>query len=141
MVTVQPEQALTLAAIIAEGTFDAAAQRLHLTPSAVSQRVRALEVAVGRPVLQRVRPVELTPAGEAVVRFARQLELLAKELEVPVIAISEAGDPRLNGTDGNCHGMRGTPPDGPGTATRMVSVNCAVISPCAVPRDGRIRPS
>src|ERR687898_605476 len=41
---VQPDQALTLAAIMAEGTFDAAAQRLHLTPSAVSQRVRALEV-------------------------------------------------------------------------------------------------
>ncbi len=68
MVTVQPEQALTLAAIITQGTFDAAAQRLHLTPSAVSQRVRALEIAVGRPVLRRVRPAELTPAGEAVVR-------------------------------------------------------------------------
>jgi LysR family transcriptional regulator (chromosome initiation inhibitor) len=80
MSTVQPEQALTLAAIITEGTFDAAAQRLHLTPSAVSQRVRALETAVGRPVLRRVRPVELTAAGEAVVRFARQLELLAADL-------------------------------------------------------------
>ena len=80
MVTVQPEQALTLAAIITEGTFDAAAQRLHLTPSAVSQRVRALEIAIGRPVLRRVRPVEMTPAGEAVVRFARQLELLSVDL-------------------------------------------------------------
>src|ERR687886_272625 len=77
---VQPEQALTLAAIISEGTFDAAAQRLQLTPSAVSQRVRALEMAIGRPVLRRVRPVELTPAGEAVVRFARQLELLSRDL-------------------------------------------------------------
>jgi LysR family transcriptional regulator (chromosome initiation inhibitor) len=77
---VQPEQALTLAAIMAEGTFDAAAHRLHLTPSAVSQRVRALEMAIGRPVLRRVRPVELTPAGEAVVRFARQLELLSADL-------------------------------------------------------------
>jgi LysR family transcriptional regulator (chromosome initiation inhibitor) len=54
MVMVQSEQALTLAAIITEGTFDAAAQRLHLTPSAVSQRVRALEMAIGRPVLRRV---------------------------------------------------------------------------------------
>ena len=80
MVTVPPEQALTLAAIIANGTFDAAAQRLQLTPSAVSQRVRALEIAIGRPVLRRVRPVELTPAGEAVVRFARQLELLSSDL-------------------------------------------------------------
>lgn len=80
MVNVQPEQALTLAAILSEGTFDAAAQRLHLTPSAVSQRIRALEVAVGRPVLRRIRPMELTAAGEVVVRFARQLELLSADL-------------------------------------------------------------
>lgn len=95
MVTVQPEQALTLAAIIAEGTFDAAAQRLHLTPSAVSQRVRALEVAVGRPVLQRVRPVELTPAGEAVVRFARQLELLATDLSDQLEPAAGPSNPRI----------------------------------------------
>jgi LysR family transcriptional regulator (chromosome initiation inhibitor) len=77
---VPPDQALTLAAIMTEGTFDAAAHRLHVTPSAVSQRVRALEIAIGRPVLRRVRPVELTPEGEVVVRFARQLELLAADL-------------------------------------------------------------
>jgi LysR family transcriptional regulator (chromosome initiation inhibitor) len=95
MVTVQPEQALTLAAIVAEGTFDAAAQRLHVTPSAVSQRVRALEIAVGRPVLQRVRPVELTPAGEAVVRFARQLELLSADLSDQLGSGSEGATPRI----------------------------------------------
>lgn len=78
--TVQPDQARTLATIFSEGTFDAAAKQLHLTPSAVSQRVRALEVAIGRPVLRRVRPVELTPDGETVVRFARQLELLSRDL-------------------------------------------------------------
>jgi LysR family transcriptional regulator (chromosome initiation inhibitor) len=95
MVTVAPEQALTLAAIIAEGTFDAAAQRLHLTPSAVSQRVRALEIAIGRPVLRRVRPVELTPAGEAVVRFARQLELLAGDLSDQLEPQAEGATPRI----------------------------------------------
>jgi LysR family transcriptional regulator (chromosome initiation inhibitor) len=95
MVAVQPEQALTLAAIVAEGTFDAAAQRLHVTPSAVSQRVRALEIAVGRPVLQRVRPVELTPAGEAVVRFARQLELLTTDLADQLEPESGPANPRI----------------------------------------------
>ena len=78
MIEVQPEQARTLAAIVDGGTFDAAARALHLTPSAVSQRVRALETAVGRPVLRRVRPVELTESGQAVLRFARQLALLAR---------------------------------------------------------------
>ena len=95
MPPVSPEQALTLAAIIAEGTFDAAAQRLHLTPSAVSQRVRALETAVGRPVLRRVRPVELTAAGEAVVRFARQLELLSTDLSEQLEPGSENAAPRI----------------------------------------------
>jgi LysR family transcriptional regulator (chromosome initiation inhibitor) len=80
MIEVQPEQARTLAAIVDAGTFDAAARALNLTPSAVSQRVRALETAVGRPVLRRVRPVELTESGQSVLRFARQLALLGVEL-------------------------------------------------------------
>jgi LysR family transcriptional regulator, chromosome initiation inhibitor len=95
MISVQPEQALTLAAIITEGTFDAAAQRLHLTPSAVSQRVRSLEMAIGRPVLRRVRPVELTPAGEAVVRFARQLELLSGDLSDQLQPETQDRSPRI----------------------------------------------
>jgi LysR family transcriptional regulator (chromosome initiation inhibitor) len=95
MIAVPPEQALTLAAIVAEGTFDAAAHSLHLTPSAVSQRVRALEVAVGRPVLQRVRPVQLTAAGEAVVRFARQLKLLTEDLSDQLQPGAEGPAPRI----------------------------------------------
>jgi hypothetical protein len=58
----------TLAAVVDEGSLDAAAQRLHITPSAVSQRVKALEEQLGRVLLVRSRPVRTTPAGEAVVR-------------------------------------------------------------------------
>lgn len=42
---------LTLAAVVREGTFDAAAEALHITPSAVSQRIKALEAQVGRVVV------------------------------------------------------------------------------------------
>jgi LysR family transcriptional regulator (chromosome initiation inhibitor) len=80
MADISPEQARTLAAIATHGSFDAAAAHLSVTPSAVSQRIRALEAAVGRPVLTRARPVELTESGQAVVRFARQLELLSADL-------------------------------------------------------------
>ena len=80
MIDVSPEQARTLAAIVAGGSFEAAAAHLSVTASAVSQRVRALEVAVGRPVLTRTRPVEVTASGRAVVRFARQLEMLSADL-------------------------------------------------------------
>jgi LysR family transcriptional regulator (chromosome initiation inhibitor) len=80
MIDISPEQARTLAAIVTHGSFDAAAAHLSVTPSAISQRIRALEAAVGRPVLTRARPAGLTESGQAVVRFARQLELLAADL-------------------------------------------------------------
>jgi LysR family transcriptional regulator, chromosome initiation inhibitor len=68
--------ARTLAAVADAGTLDAAARDLRLTPSAVSQRIRALEDRLGRVVLVRSKPVRVTEAGAAVVRLARQLALL-----------------------------------------------------------------
>ena len=70
------DQVRTLLAVVDEGTFDAAAAALHVTPSAVSQRVKALEQRTGRVLLLRTKPVRLTESGEVVVRFARQLARL-----------------------------------------------------------------
>ncbi len=69
-------QLRALSAAVSEGTLEAAARALHVTPSAVSQRLRALEVATGRVLLVRSRPVQVTESGEAVLRLARQIELL-----------------------------------------------------------------
>ncbi|WP_042421722.1 LysR family transcriptional regulator ArgP [Streptacidiphilus anmyonensis] len=66
----------TLLAVVDEGTFDAAAAVLHVTPSAVSQRVKALEQRTGRVLLTRTRPVRATDSGQVVVRYARQLARL-----------------------------------------------------------------
>lgn len=68
--------ARTLAAVIDEGTFDAAARRLRITPSAVSQRVKSLEQQLGRVLVVRSKPARPTEAGAAIVRLARQLALL-----------------------------------------------------------------
>ena len=68
--------ARTLAVVIDEGTFDAAARRLRITPSAVSQRVKSLEQQLGRVLVVRSKPARATEAGAAVVRLARQLALL-----------------------------------------------------------------
>ncbi|MGX6449878.1 ArgP/LysG family DNA-binding transcriptional regulator, partial [Patulibacter sp. S7RM1-6] len=68
-----------LAAAVDGGTFDAAARALHVTPSAVSQRIRALETATGRVLLVRSRPVRPTSSGEAVLRLARQVDRLAAD--------------------------------------------------------------
>ncbi|WP_187614891.1 MULTISPECIES: LysR family transcriptional regulator ArgP [Microbacterium] len=73
---IDPELAATLAAVADEGTLDAASHRLRVTPSAVSQRLKALEQQLGRILLVRSKPVRLTEAGEAVVRLARQIALL-----------------------------------------------------------------
>lgn len=74
-----PGQVETLVAIIDEGSFDGAARRQHLTPSAVSQRVRALEHAAGRVLVRRTAPATVTPAGEPLLRLGRQLRLLEAE--------------------------------------------------------------
>ena len=68
------EHLATFAAIVDEGSFEGAARRLHITPSAVSQRVKNMEQRVGSVLLRRSRPIELTPAGSTVLRVARQLE-------------------------------------------------------------------
>lgn len=72
-------QLRALRATVDAGTLDAAAEALHVTPSAVSQRLKALEVATGRVLLVRSRPVRVTTAGRAVLRLARQVDLLAAE--------------------------------------------------------------
>lgn len=74
-----PAQLETLLAITEEGSFDAAARRLHVTPSAVSQRIRALEGAAGTVLLRRTTPAAVTRAGEPLVRLARELRLLDRE--------------------------------------------------------------
>jgi transcriptional regulator, ArgP family len=73
------ELARTLALVIDEGSLDAAARRLHLTPSAVSQRIKALEEQVGRVLLVRAKPARPTAAAHAVVRYARQIALLEND--------------------------------------------------------------
>lgn len=88
--TIPFELARTLATVIDEGTLDAAARRLHITSSAVSQRVRALEDQLGRVVLVRSKPVRATPAGDAVVRLARQLALLEHDALAAIGAESGA---------------------------------------------------
>ncbi len=82
----------TLAAVLREGTFDAAAAALHITPSAVSQRIKALESSVGRVVLRRTKPTTATPDGEVLVRLAKQWELLASEARSELLGGQTAQD-------------------------------------------------
>ena len=73
------DQVRTLLAVVDEGTFDAAAAALHVTPSAVSQRVKALEQRTGRVLLLRTKPVRPTESGAVLVRLARQVARLERD--------------------------------------------------------------
>src|ERR1044072_4457069 len=75
-----PSQLAALIAIADHGAVEAAARALHVTPSAISQRIRALESTVGRGVVQRTAPCRPTEAGRTLLRLARQTQLLYDEV-------------------------------------------------------------
>ena len=99
-----------LAAVLTEGSFEGAARALHVTPSAVSQRIRALESAAGGVLVRRPRPVSPTAPGRTLLRLARQVELLGAE------AARELGDP-----------------GGPGPVTVPLAVNADSLATWVMP--------
>ena len=78
-------QLQALRAAVDAGTLEGAARDLHVTPSAISQRLKALEQATGRVLLVRSKPVQVTDPGRTVLRLAREMDLLvadtARELD------------------------------------------------------------
>lgn len=94
---IDAQLAATVAAVIDEGSFEAAARRLHVTQSAISQRIKSLEQQIGRAVVVRCRPARATEAGEALVRLARQVALLEHDT-VAAFGLGDAaetGAPRV----------------------------------------------
>lgn len=73
------QQLVAFAAVVDEGSFDAAARRLMITPSAVSQRVKALERSVGQVLVRREKPCVATDAGTSLMRLAAQIGTLERE--------------------------------------------------------------
>jgi LysR family transcriptional regulator, chromosome initiation inhibitor len=65
--------------VVEYGSFDAAGARLHVTPSAISQRIKALEQRVGQVVVVREKPCVATAAGVPLLRLAAQTALLEAE--------------------------------------------------------------
>lgn len=61
------------------GSFELAANELNVTPSAISQRIAALETALGSPLLIRSRPCRTTAAGQRLLVHLRRSRLLEEE--------------------------------------------------------------
>lgn len=66
--------------VVQMGSFSTAAERLHITQSAVSQHIKELEAGLGQLLFTRTRRgVSLTPQGEVLADYSRQIfDLVAK---------------------------------------------------------------
>jgi len=77
--SLDPGQLAAVVAVVEEGSFEKAAARLHVTRSAISQRIKQLELRLGQIVIRRGTPCRPTVAGEALLRYGKQVEFLSDE--------------------------------------------------------------
>ena len=83
-----PRRSAAFLAAIDAGSLEAAAAQLRITPSAVSQRISALEQDMGTPLLVRSRPCRPTAPGARLLQYLRRSTLLESEFLAEM-----AGDP------------------------------------------------
>jgi len=69
-----------LDAVLQEQNFDRAAKSLHITQSAISQRIKQLEQQFAEPLLIRSQPLQATPLGQKLLAHYRQVHQLELEL-------------------------------------------------------------
>src|SRR5450830_4728 len=74
-----PRQCDAFLAAVDTGSFEHASVHLNVTPSAISQRIAALEIDLGYPLLVRSRPCRPTPGGQRLLQYLRRSRLLEAE--------------------------------------------------------------
>ncbi len=72
--------ARAVAMVVQTGSFEGAARALGVTPSAISQRVRALEERLGTVLIERASPCRATAAGDALCRHIELVGLAERDL-------------------------------------------------------------
>lgn len=85
-----------LAAVVKEGSFERAARALHVTPSAVSQRIRLLEERLGCALVVRGQPCEATDAGRRLCQHMDRVSLLEHELHADMPSFLQAEPTRVS---------------------------------------------
>tara|TARA_B100000029_G_scaffold227838_1_gene225655 strand:- start:48 stop:920 length:873 start_codon:yes stop_codon:yes gene_type:complete len=78
-----------LAAVVDAGGFDKAGDMLGISQSAISQRIRTLEVRLGQPVLVRSQTPRATPAGQRLLNHVHQVRLLERDLTSSIPSLAE----------------------------------------------------
>jgi len=80
-----------LAAVVREGSFERAARALHVTPSAISQRIRLLEERVGCALVVRDQPCRATETGRRLCQHVDRVRLLEQALQGALPALAPQG--------------------------------------------------
>lgn len=80
-----------LAAVVREGSFERAARALHVTPSAISQRVKGLEERLGSVLIVRGQPCTPTSTGRLLCRHVEQVGLLELDLRDSLPKLEQVG--------------------------------------------------
>ncbi len=75
-------------------SFEAAAKKLHITQSAVSQRIKGLEKQYGEPVLIRILPYRPTALGKQLIGHFKRICLLEEDFDKQIKGIEEI--PRIS---------------------------------------------
>lgn len=83
-----------LAAVVREGSFERAARALHVTPSAVSQRIKLLEERAGCALVVRAQPCRATAAGRRLCSHVDRVRLLEQELQGTLPALAPKSTPQ-----------------------------------------------
>lgn len=84
-----------LAAVVREGSFERAARALHVTPSAISQRIRLLEERLGCALVVRDQPCRATEAGRRLCQHVDRVRLLEQDLQGALPALAPEGIARV----------------------------------------------
>ena len=91
MIDYQASRAVAM--VVQTGSFDKAAKALHVTPSAVSQRVKQLEDRLGVVLIARGTPCTATEKGAWLCRHMDHVGMLEKDLMQQLPGLGDAGAP------------------------------------------------
>jgi LysR family transcriptional regulator, chromosome initiation inhibitor len=85
--------ARAVAMVVQTGSFDGAARALHVTPSAISQRVRQLEERLGAVLIVRGTPCTATAEGAWLCRHMEHVGMLENSLMQHLPGLADPGGP------------------------------------------------
>lgn len=90
--TLTTDQLAALVEVLRSGSFEDAASRLRITPSAVSQRIKSIEEQIGSMVVIRSKPCRPTAVGQRLMQHFEEIMILENRLGAD---LGKAPDPAI----------------------------------------------